>query len=174
MAYYGNHRDYSLSPLRDLAYNQAAKADAYADSAANARVDGQAGHSVQPGQHVGMGMGHDRGRMAAQESGNMMQQAMRAMEGGLAQESAAVDDRGMDIAENNLAMQSADRRYAAELDNDARKYAADAARVQPIGGYGQGQGAGDVGNPLQGLYANAPNINLYDNQGNRIGGSYSR
>ena len=45
MAYYGNHRDYSLSPLRDLAYNQAAKADAYADSAANARVDGQAGHS---------------------------------------------------------------------------------------------------------------------------------
>ena len=80
MAYYGNHRDYSLSPLRDLAYNQAAQADAYADSAANARVDGTAGHAVQPGQNVGMGMGHDRGRMAAQESGNMMQQAMRSME----------------------------------------------------------------------------------------------
>ena len=171
MAYYGNHRDYSLSPLRDLAYNQAAKADAYADSAANARVDGQAGHSggVGFGGAAGYGMA-DKGRMAAQESGNTMQQALRAMEGGLAQESAAVDDRGMDIAENNLAMQSADRRYAAELDNDARKYAADAARVQPIGGYGNM--SSKEGNPLQGLYANAPNVNLLDANGNRIGGSY--
>ena len=167
MAYYGNHRDYSLSPLRDLAYNQAAKADAYADSAANARVDGTAGHAVQPGQNVGMGMGHDRGRMAAQESGNMMQQAMRSMEQGLAQEAVDVQDRQMDLPENNLAMQSADRRYAAELQNDASKYAADASRIP-----GYGNGAGNVGNPLQGLYGNAPNINLYDNQGNRIGGSY--
>ena len=167
MAYYGNHRDYSLSPLRDLAYNQAAKADAYADSAANARVDGTAGHSVQPGQNVGMGVGHDRGRMAAQESGNTMQQALRAMEGGLAQEQMQVQDRQMDLPENNLAMQSADRRYAAELQNDAAKYAADAARIPAYG-----QGAGDVGNPLQGLYANAPNINLYSSDGQRIGGSY--
>ena len=174
MAYYGNHRDYSLSPLRDLAYNQAAKADAYADSAANARVDGQAGHSggVGFGGASGYGMA-DKGRMAAQESGNTMQQALRAMEGGLAQEQMQVQDRQLDLPENNLAMQSADRRYAAELDNDARKYAADAARVQPIGGYGQG--AGDVGNPLEGLYAQAPNINLLDRDGNRIGGSrYNR
>ena len=169
MAYYGNHRDYSLSPLRDLAYNQAAKADAYADSAANARVDGQAGHSSGVG-FGGGASGHgmaDKGRMAAQEAGNTMQQALRAMEGGLAQESAAVADRGMDIAENNLAMQSADRRYAAELQNDASKYAADAARIPAYG-----NGAGNVGNPLAGLYANAPNINLYSSDGKRIGGSY--
>ena len=174
MAYYGNHRDYSLSPLRDLAYNQAAKADAYADSAANARVDGQAGHSGGEGFGGASGYGMaDKGRMAAQESGNTMQQALRAMEGGLAQEQMQVQDRQLDLPENNLAMQSADRRYAAELDNDARKYAADAARVQPIGGYGQG--AGDVGNPLEGLYAQAPNINLLDRDGNRIGGSrYNR
>ena len=166
MRYYGNHNDYSLSPLRDLAYNQAAKADAYADSAANARIDGTAGHSVQPGQNVGGGVGHDRGRMAAQEAGNTMQQAMRAMEGGLAQEAAAVQDRGMDIAENNLAMNSADRRYEAELQNDAMKYTADANRIPEF------NGAGNVGNPLQGLYSNAPNINLYSSDGQRIGGTY--
>ena len=166
MRYYGNHNDYSLSPLRDLAYNQAAKADAYADSAANARIDGTAGHSVQPGQNVGGGVGHDRGRMAAQEAGNTMQQAMRAMEGGLAQEAAAVQDRGMDIAENNLAMNSADRRYEAELQNYAMKYTADANRIPEF------NGAGNVGNPLQGLYSNAPNINLYSSDGQRIGGTY--
>ena len=92
------------------------------------------------------------------------------MEGGLAQEQMQVQDRQMDLPENNLAMQSADRRYAAELDNDARKYAADAARVQPIGGYGNM--SSKEGNPLQGLYANAPNVNLLDANGNRIGGSY--
>ena len=96
-----------------------------------------------------------------------MQQALRAMEGGLAQEQMHVQDRQMDLPENNLAMQSADRRYAAELQNDAAKYAADAARIPAYG-----QGAGDVGNPLQGLYANAPNINLYSSDGQRIGGSY--
>ena len=174
MAYYGNHRDYSLSPLRDLAYNQAASADAYSDSAARARTDGNAGHTYALGLGGSGGkISADPGKNAAMEAGNTMQQALRAMEGGLAQEQMQVQDRQLDLPENNLAMQSADRRYAAELDNDARKYAADAARVQPIGGYGQG--AGDVGNPLEGLYAQAPNINLLDANGNYIGGSrYNR
>lgn len=162
-----NFRDYNLSPLRDLAYNQAARADGYADSAANARVDGSAGHAVQPGQNVGMGMGHDRGRMAAQESGNTMQQAMRAMEGALDQEAATVQDRQMDLAENSLATSNQTQRHAASMQNDAAKYAADAARIPAYG-----QGAGNVGNPLEGLYANAPNINLYSSDGQRIGGSY--
>ena len=166
MRYYGNHNDYSLSPLRDLAYNQAARADGYSDSAARARTDGQAGHTYALGYGGSGGkISADPGKNAAMEAGNTMQQALRAMEGGLAQEEANVQDRQIDLAENNLAMQSADRRYAAELQNDATKYTADASRIP---------GFNVAGNsPLQGLYANAPNINLYDNQGNRIGGSYS-
>lgn len=172
MAYYGNHRDYSLSPLRDLAYNNAARADAYMDYANNQRYAGMA-NSGEAGKSFGAR--HDPGRMASQEAGNMMQQAMRAMETGLSQEQMQVQDRQLDLPENNLAMQSADRRYAAELDNDARKYAADAARVQPIGGYGNATGGEGNDNPLQGLYANAPSINLLDRDGNRIGGSrYNR
>ena len=174
MRYYGNHNDYSLSPLRNLAYNQAAIADAYSDSAARARTDGQAGHSA------GLGFGGsgtkitaDPGKNAAMESGNMMQQAMRAMESAFANEQAAVQDRQLDLAENNLAMNSADRRYEAELQNDASKYASDAMRLQPVGNYG-GAASDNQGNPLQGLYANAPNINLYSSDGQRIGGSYYR
>lgn len=160
---YGNYRDYSESPLRQLAYNEAARADHYQDAANNARVDGQAGHSVQPGQNVGMGVGHDRGRMAAQEAGNTMQQALRLSETANRQENLMREDRQMDLPENKMVMDSADRRYAAELQNDATKYTADASRIPNFNG----------GNPLQGLYANAPNINLFDSNGNRIGGSRS-
>ena len=167
MRYYGNHNDYSLSPLRNLAYNQAAQADAYSDSAARARTDGQAGHSAGIGfGGSGDKISADPGKNAAMEAGNTMQQAMRAMEGAFANEQAAVQDRQLDLAENNLAMNSADRRYEAELQNDAMKYTADANRIPGF------QGAGNVGNPLQGLYANAPNINLYSSDGQRIGGTY--
>ena len=162
---YGNYNDYNLSPLRDLAYNQAARADAYSDSAARARTDGQAGHTYALGFGGSGGkISADPGKNAAMEAGNTMQQAMRAMEGAFANEQAAVQDRQMDIAENNLAMNSADRRYAAELQNDATKYTADASRIPGFNGAGN--------SPLQGLYANAPNINLYSSDGQRIGGSY--
>lgn len=165
MRYYGNHRDYSISPLRNLAYNQATIADAYSDAAARARTDGQAGHSPGYGG-ASTPISADPGKNAAMEAGNMMQQAMRSMESAFANEQAAVQDRQMDLAENNLAMNSADRRYEAELQNDAMKYTADANRIPGF------TGAGNVGNPLQGLYANAPNINIFDKDGNRIGGSY--
>ena len=155
MASYGNHRDYSLSPLRDLAYNQAAKADHYADAAYNARRDGQAGHAGGLGMGGSNGSGlHDKGRMAAQEAGNTMQGAMRAMEQGQRQEMMQVQDRQMDLPENKMMMDSADRRYVAELQNDSAKYAADASRIPNF------NGMGNTGNPLEGLYANAPNVNL--------------
>jgi hypothetical protein len=162
---YGNYRDYSESPLRQLAYNEAARADHYQDAANNARVDGQAGHSVQPGQNVGMGVGHDRGRMASQEAGNTMQQALRLSETANRQENLMREDRQMDLPENKMMMDSADRRYAAELQNDATKYTADASRIPNF------NGMGNTDNPLQGLYANAPSINLFDRNGQRIGGS---
>lgn len=162
-----NFRDYNLSPLRDLAYNRAAIADNYSDSAARARTDGQAGHTAALGfGGSGTKISADPGKNAAMEAGNMMQQAFRAMEQGLNQEAAAVQDRQMDLAENALATNAQTQRYKSFMDNDAMKYTADANRIPGF------QGAGNVGNPLQGLYANAPNINIFDRNGNRIGGSY--
>lgn len=174
---YGNYRDYSESPLRQLAYNEAARADHYQDAANNARVDGQSGHSAGLGMGgsnlVGVGGAniggnlHDKGRMAAQEAGNTMQGAMRMAETANRQENLMREDRQMDLPENKMMMDSADRRYVAELQNDATKYTADASRIPNF------NGMGNNGNPLQGLYANAPNINLLDASGQRIGGSYS-
>lgn len=165
---YGNYRDYSESPLRQLAYNEAARADHYNDAANNARVDGQAGHAGGLGMGGSNGIGlHDKGRMAAQEAGNTMQGAMRMAETANRQENLMREDRQMDLPENKMMMDSADRRYAAELQNDATKYTADASRIPNF------NGMGNNGNPLQGLYANAPNINLFDANGQRIGGSYS-
>lgn len=165
---YGNYRDYSESPLRQLAYNEAARADHYQDAANNARVDGQAGHSSVAGFGGSSPSNtHDKGRMAAQEAGNTMQGAMRMAETANRQENLMREDRQMDLPENKMMMDSADRRYVAELQNDATKYTADASRIPNF------NGMGNNGNPLQGLYANAPNINLFDANGNRIGGSYS-
>jgi hypothetical protein len=168
MRYYGNHNDYSLSPLRGLAhghYNQYAR---MSEQANNKNI--QAMKDMSKGYHPDAAAEKSLYLASVtpeeQAASDAHRKGAQAWQTAMGSEGATVQDRQMDLAENNLAMNSADRRYEAALQNDAMKYTADANRIPGF------QGAGNVGNPLQGLYANAPNINLYDNQGNRIGGSY--
>jgi hypothetical protein len=169
---YGNYRDYSLSPLRNLAqteYNKAVGIDRQAiNENANYVEDmtsGQNGFSPSAAREISQNLAKWSPKEEA--AAQAFTASNQAMQNAMAEESRQVQDRQMDLPENKLMMDSADRRYAAELQNDATKYTADASRIPNF------NGMGNNGNLLQGLYSNAPNINLFDANGNRIGGSYS-
>ena len=166
---YGNYNDYSLSPLRGLAHGNYNEYARMSEQANNKNI--QAMKDMSKGYHPDAAAEKSFYQAAVtpeeQYASDQHRKGAQAWQNAMGSEMATVQDRQMDLPENNLAMQSADRRYAAELQNDATKYTADASRIPGF------NSMGNNGNPLQGLYANAPNINLFNKAGQRIGGSYS-
>jgi hypothetical protein len=166
---YGNYRDYSLSPLRGLAQAKHNMGRNLSQQAWNENAkyikdmnSGQPGMLPNRAHEMEMVLAKWSPKEIAANNAHVASD--QAWQTAMAQEATAVQDRQMDLPENKLMMDSADRRHAAELQHDATKYAADAGRIPNFNGMGNNV------NPLQGL---APNINLFDANGNRIGGSYS-
>ena len=165
-----NYNNYQVSPFRQHAYNQAAIADHYNDVANQQRYSSNAG--VNHRGYEADRSTHDAGRMASTESGNMMQQAMRTMETGLNNEMAQVQDRKMDLADNEQGRKNLDTEYNRQIEME--KLAA-AERMNERNNQGldslsnsfSGIADGLISDPMQ-----VPNYDLYDNQKNRIGGSY--
>lgn len=169
---YGNYNDYSLSPLRGLAHAKYNTAVAIDRQASNENVNyikdmGSGQNGFSPNRSAEMTQELAKWTPKEEAAAQNYTDANQAWQNAMAEEGRQIQDRQMDLPENKLAMESADRRYVAELQNDATKYTADAGRIPNF------NGMGNNGNLLKGLYANAPNINLFDANGRRIGGSYS-
>ena len=173
-----NYNNYQQSPFRQHAYNQAAVADHQQDVANQQRYHSGAG--VNHRGYDNGGMTHDTGRMAAYESGNTMQQAMRAMETGLNHEAMQVQDRKMDLADNEQGRKNLDTEY--KNTNEQARIAA-AERMNAANNQGLSGLMDDMNNGFAGISNNGfagispegmkvPNYDLYSNQGKRTGGSY--
>lgn len=165
-----NYNNYQQSPFRQHAYNQAAIADHQQDFANQQRY-----HSAAGVNHRGYDVDkstHDTGRMAAYEAGNTMQQAMRAMETGLNNEAMQVQDRKMDIAENEQGRKNLDTEYQS-INEQARIAAAE--RMNAANNQGLSGLMDDMNNGFAGVspeVMKVPNYDLYSNNGKRTGGSY--
>ena len=164
-----NYNNYQQSPFRQHAYNQAAIADHYNDVANQQRYHSNAGVNHR-GYDVDKST-HDTGRMAAYESGNTMQQAMRAMETGLNHEAMQVQDRKMDIAENEQGRKNLDTEYsrAAEMEKIRAAERMNNRNNQGLEGLMDGMNNGLVGVSPGAMQV--PNYDLYSNNGKRTGGS---
>ena len=163
-----NFRDYNLSPLRGLAYGHYNEYARMSELANNKNI--QAMKDLSKGYHPDAAAEKSFYLASVtpeeQYASEQHRYGAQAWQNAVDSEMAAVQDRQMDLAENALATNAQTQRYKTYMDNDAMKYAANASRIPGF------QGAGNVGSPLKGLYSNAPNINIFDKNGNRIGGSY--
>ena len=165
-----NYNNYQQSPFRQHAYNQAAIADHYNDFANQQRYSSNAGVNHR-GYDVDRSR-HDTGRMASAESGNMMQQAMRAMETGLNHEMTQVQDRKMDLADNEQGRKNLDTEYsrAAEMEKIRAAERMNNRNNQGLEGLMDGMNTAFSGVSPENMQV--PNYDLYSNNGNRMGGSY--
>ena len=172
-----NYNNYQVSPFRQHAYNQAAIADHYNDVANQQRYSSNAGVNHR-GYESDRSI-HDHGRMASTEAGNMMQQAMRAMETGLNHEMTQVQDRKMDLADNEQGRKNLETEYQnqyqqAVANNERAKISAaermNAANNEGLSGLMDGMNSSFSGVSSEGM--EIPSYNLYGRDGRRIGGDY--
>lgn len=160
MSYY-NYRDAYLDQERRrqamIAQQQAQEA---AIQAQNANYYSQANANRTFGDHVGTGITPNAGRPAQIEAARQSLAAQQALSGAYANEQAALSDRQYDIAENEQARKNRATEYERELG------------LAQIGS--QDRMTEGMNSAFQGLNSNQkmPETDLFDNNGNRIGGSY--
>lgn len=165
-----NYNNYQVSPFRQQAYNQAAIADHYNDVANQQRYSSNAGVNHR-GYEADRSI-HDAGRMASAESGNMMQQAMRAMETGLNHEMIQVQDRKMDLADNEQGRKNLDTEYNRQIEMEKLAAAERMNNRNNQGLEGLMDGMNTAFSGVSPENMQVPNYDLYSNNGNRMGGSY--
>ena len=165
-----NYNNYQVSPFRQHAYNQAAIADHYNDVANQQGYSGNAG--VNHRGYEADRSTHDQGRMASVESGNMMQQAMRAMETGLNHEMTQVQDRKMDLADNEQGRKNLETEYNRNLEAEKIRAAERMNNRNNQGLEGLMDGMNTAFSGVSPENMQVPNYDLYSNDGNRMGGSY--
>lgn len=165
-----NYSNYQVSPFRQHAYNQAAIADHYNDVANQQRYSSNAG--VNHRGYEADKSTHDAGRMAFAESGNMMQQAMRAMETGLNHEMTQVQDRKMDLADNEQGRKNLDTEYNRQIEMEKLAAAERMNERNNQGLEGLMDGMNTAFSGVSPENMQVPNYDLYSNNGNRMGGSY--
>jgi hypothetical protein len=165
-----NYNNYQQSPFRQHAYNQAAIADHYNDFANQQRHHSNAGVNHR-GYDVNKST-HDTGRMAAYESGNTMQQAMRSMETAFNNEATQVQDRKMDLADNEQGRKNLQTEYdrATQMEKIRAAERMNNRNNQGLEGLMDGMNTAFSGVSPENMQV--PNYDLYSNNGNRMGGSY--